>query len=175
MKYLYVCMLCVLLFSCCANKKMVVKQNKQESTWHCPKDGTCAFKIFNQKTLNILKDDFGALYQEINEGDKMVLKFEYKRHEIPNTVDGHYSEQILMELNPDNLDLELENVEFKNIKLLFARFCYCKGQTGYYPVKQGKLSISKLSKDKFKLNLNFKVDEVPQIITEIEHEFILVK
>jgi hypothetical protein len=65
---------------------MVVKQNKQESTWHCPKDGTCAFKIFNQKTLNILKDDFGALYQEINEGDKMVLKFEYKRHEIPTLL-----------------------------------------------------------------------------------------
>ena len=59
MKYLYVCMLCVLLFSCCANKKMVVKQNKPESTWHCPKDGTCAFEIFNQKTLNILKDEFG--------------------------------------------------------------------------------------------------------------------
>ena len=173
MRYLYILIMGFIIYSCNAKQKLFTEDKTENLLSLCPEDGTCTFEVLQNKTLEIKKDNFGALYPEIKGGDNIVLKHEYKRHEIPNTVDGHYSEQILMELNPDNLDLELENLEFKNIKVLFARFCYCKGQTGYYPVKQGKLAISKLSKDKFKLNLNFKVDEMPQVITEIKEEFSL--
>ena len=63
--------------------------------------------------------------------------------------------------------MELSNSELKKVNLIFARFCYCKGQTGYYQVRKGNLIIKKEEDNNYHLHLTFKVDEVPQIITEI--------
>lgn len=144
----------------------------REGAITCPDDGNCTFEVLQNRSLDILEDNLGKLYQEISEGDKLVLKFEYKRNEIPDTVDSHYRELIFVEFDPKDLPLELRDSALKKNKVLFARWCYCKGQTGYYEVDKGILTITK-EKNNYRLGLEFKIDEVPQIITSIDQSFAL--
>ena len=62
-------------------------------------------------------------------------------------------------------------VDFKDKKVFFARWCFCKGQTGFYKINTGNLSISRLENTSYQMHLTFTVDEVPQIIKEIKQNF----
>ncbi len=99
------------------------------------------------------------------------MKFEYKRNEIPDTVDSSYREEIFVELDYNNLEFVTTN--FKVQKILFARWCYCKGQTGYYKIHQGELLIKRIQNETYELNLKLKTDKVPQIINQISQVFSL--
>ncbi len=172
MRYLYILIVSLVFFSCNAKQKLLIEDKGENSTDKCPEDGICTFEILKNKTFEVKKDNLGNLYPEIFDGDNIILIFEYKRNEIPNTLDGNYSELIYVELNPNNLIIDLEDSKLQDAKLLFARLCFCRGQTGYYKVKSGKLSISR-EKDKYQFNLEFKVNEVPQVITSISESFSL--
>ena len=174
MRFLYFLFLCFLIISCNTNQKLLTDQKVNKTTLSCPEDGVCTFEILENKSLKLLNDGIGKLYPDISNGDNIILKFEYKRNEIPNTVDGHYSELVYVELNPNNLTFELENSQLKEVKILFARLCFCRGQTGYYKVNKGKLTITK-EMNNYQFNFEFKIDEVPQIITSISQTFILKK
>ncbi|MGB5418674.1 MAG: hypothetical protein WBN21_07590, partial [Algibacter sp.] len=80
-------------------------------------------------------------------------------------------EEIFIELDQENL--QFETTELIDKKLFFARWCYCKGQTGYYKINQGKLTVTKIDNSNYDVHLVFKIDEVPQIINEIKHTFKL--
>lgn len=173
MKYLMVLFFSVVVLNC-KPKQVTTSDNFQNLlTTNCPIDGTCTFEVLKDKSLNILKTDLEETYAEITDGQSHVLKFEYKRNEIANTVDGQYIEQIFIELNPNNLEVELKDSEFKKAKVMYARFCYCKGQTGYYSVSQGNLLIKKFEDNRYQLTLDFKQDKVPQIIRHIQEFFYL--
>lgn len=168
MRCLYLILFSVILISC-KTKQDVLAENKESFvSIECPTDGTCTVELMPNKSIKMLYDSFGALYTEIINGNSLVFKFSYKRNDIPNTMDSQYVEQVLMELDPKNLETALKDSELKNVNVLFARFCYCKGQTGYYRVRHGQLVIKKIADSHYQLHLTFKVDEVPQIITEID-------
>ena len=172
MRYLYIFISCFIIFSCNAKQKLLTENSVENLTTNCPEDGICTFEVLQNKKLKLLQDGIGKLYPDISDGDKIILKFEYKRNEIPNTVDGNYSELIFVELNPDNLIIELENSKLQEVKMLFARLCFCRGQTGYYKVNNGKLSLIKEGNN-YQFNLEFKINEVPQIVTSINWLFTL--
>jgi hypothetical protein len=138
---------------------------------NCPENGECSFDVLHHSSINVLNDEFGNSYSEFQESDAIVLKFEYKRNEIPNTADSGYREEIYIELNPENLEIDLKNQELQMVKLHFGRFCFCKGQTGLYKISKGRLTIKKTSVNRYLLNLEFKTDEVPQVISKIIEEF----
>ena len=165
-------MSCFLSFSCNAKKEVKEKNGVVKTEIPCPKDGICTFEVMQNKSLNILQDEIKAFYPQISDGNKIILKFQYKRNEIPNTADGGYTELIYVELDANNLEIDLENSQLQEVKLLFARLCFCRGQTGYYKVKKGILSIKK-EKDTYFFNLNFTVPQVPQITTSINQSFVL--
>ncbi|MGB5417391.1 MAG: hypothetical protein WBN21_01070, partial [Algibacter sp.] len=101
-------------------------------TVNCPEDGQCTYEIFKNKTLEIKKDNLGSIYPELTIGNGFVLKFEYKKLENTNYQDAGYREEIFIELDQENL--QFETTELIDKKLFFARWCYCKGQTGYYKI-----------------------------------------
>lgn len=169
----YIIILSVFLFQQSCKTSQTSTMNKDFSTPKtlCPEEGVCTFEVLQNKSLKVLKDDFGATYPEISDGKYILLKFEYSKNKIPNTADSGYRELIYIELNPNNLEVELKDNQLKNVKLTFARLCYCKGQTGYYIIDKGNLSIKKISENTFNLSLQFSTDEVPQIITQINETF----
>lgn len=169
MRYFHAFSLIVCLISCKVKSDLMSITATEVVNMTCPENGMCSFEILKNKTLQIKTDNFGSKYPEIAEGNLFVLKFEYKKHGNSNYQDSGYREEIFIELDVNNLEIETENL--KDRKIYFARWCYCKGQTGYYQVNQGKLAITKKAENNYQLQLSFKVEEVPQIINEIKHTF----
>ncbi|XMO88133.1 hypothetical protein AAFN75_07525 [Algibacter sp. AS12] len=171
MNYLYVFCVLFSLVSCKAKSSLNTAIASKVERAICPENGACAYEIIENKALKVETDNLGSPYLEMVDSDSFVVKFEYKKNGNSKYQDSGYREEVFIELDKNNLDFETSNLKFK--KLFFARWCYCKGQTGYYKINQGKLSVTKIDKTNFKLHLAFTVPEVPQIINEINHTFSL--
>lgn len=153
-----------LFLGCVSTTNTVVKP---KITLHneCRENANCKIEIFDNKTLVVKQDEFGANYYTIeNDPQKKVIKYSYSKIVKGNIQDAGYREEIVFELN------DLSNQEFidgnlQKTQMLFGRFCYCKGQTGNYKVKAGQLSVKNTT-----VTLNFTVPEVPQIIKNISFD-----
>lgn len=171
MRYLYVFFIIFWLVSCKTKSDLTSTIATVVSKKTCPDNGTCKLDVFKNKTLQVKTDDFGETYLEIVNGNQLILKFEYKKQGNAKYQDSGYREEVFIELDIDNP--EIETVNLKDKKLFFARWCYCKGQTGYYKINEGKLVVNHLDNNNFLLSLNFTINEVPQIIKEINQNFNL--
>ena len=136
-------------------------------------NGTCTIEFIPNKTLTFKKDNIGILYPEITEGTKTILKYTYKKTSATNAQDSNYTEIILAELPNEIKDIALSNNNLQTIKLHFGRLCYCKGETGYFPVTEGNFKLVQTSKNSFEIKTNFTIHEVPQIISEINDTILL--
>ncbi|WP_298341347.1 hypothetical protein [uncultured Algibacter sp.] len=169
MRFFCLLYVAICLLACKAKKDANAVIAEHETLFECPENGACSFEIFENKSLQIITDEIQGTYPKIENGAHLVLKFEYKKVGNSNYEDSGYREEIFIELDKNNLEFETEDLQSQ--KLFFARWCYCKGQTGYYKINQGKLMITKIDDKNFQLQLNFKTEEVPQIITGITHNF----
>ena len=59
---------------------------------NCPENGDCSFEVFKNSALNLAHDSTGKLYPEVIEGEKIVIKYHYKRKTVENAMDSSYSE-----------------------------------------------------------------------------------
>lgn len=164
-------LLILIIVSCKSTKNttstFVVNEAFLINTVNCPENGTCTIELLPNTSLEFKKDEFGNTYPVIAEGNKTIFKYIYTRDPVPNTQDSNYSEIVFAELDSIVSKKTFTDETLQNIKLHFGRLCFCKGETGYYPIKKGKFKISKSSKKSFKIDFNFKINEVPQIISAI--------
>jgi len=167
-----ICILIILAASCSSKKKSNVQKKNIDSLENiksfCPENGICKFEILKNKQLNLLKDGIGQIYPKVSSGNTTVYKFTYTKNIDKKYQDSHYSEEVYFELPKLTSELEIENNSLKKVKLLFARLCFCRGQTGYYKINEGKLMITKQKTGVYKISLSFKTNEVPQVITLIK-------
>jgi len=167
----------VFLFLCMSCKSQSLKKfsKSQEvfSSTKCPKNGDCSFELFTNSSINLVTREGTSSYTTIEKGDKTVFKFSFKRNVDQQVIDGHYIEEIFAEFDTKTLSLTLENETLKKVNLILNRICYCKGSYGSYVVSKGQLSLKKIKADTYHLRIDFKVDEVPQIITSINEILIL--
>ena len=158
---------CTVFFSCNTAKKTNDLDTLNEITTICPDDGECTIVVNKNKKLNVLVDDFGSKYFQLldNEGTSVIV-FEYNKKNEENLQDGNYLEEVLFEIPNEVNSLNLTDTELQNTKMLFGRHCFCKGQTGYFNVNNGQLKLIKKDNE-FSIDLSFKINEVPQIISSI--------
>ncbi len=145
----------------------------QQKVTSCPENGTCKIELIPNKSIVFETDNIGIMYPVISEGDKTILKYTYKRNTIPNTQDGDYTEIVYAVFDATITPMKLLNEELQDVKLYFGRLCYCKGETGYFPIKEGELKLSKINKNSFKIDIEFNISEVPQIISKISETISL--
>ena len=164
-KAIYITALATALFSC-KSKKQTVAESIITVTSECPKDGDCSVKLNQHKAIELKTDEFGRLYYTLVDDDaKSVYQYTYKRKVKGNLQDAQYREEVIFEVDNQN-NISLANEALAQQKMLFGRFCYCKGQTGYYAIKTGQLSVAQ-NKNKTSVDLNFTIAEVPQITQHI--------
>lgn len=171
MKKLFIIPTTILFSFCCTNKEIMKKEEenkvvtKTESP--CPSDGVCTTEILKNKSLVIKTDEFGSTYTQIIDSETTsVIVYQYNRIVKGDLQDAGYREEIIFEINNNDTELNLTNKELQQTKMLFGRFCFCRGQTGYYKVEEGKLNLKKTN-DTITLNLDFTITKVPQIIKTI--------
>ncbi len=149
-------------------KAQLPSEEELTLTSECPKDGTCQIELHKNKSLVVAYDNFGGMYYELKEtSGKYVIHFQYNKTSEANLQDGHYREDLLLEINNNTKVLNLQNLELQQTKLIYGRHCFCKGQTGYFKVENGKLTIQKVEK-KGVLKIDFSTSKIPQIIRSIE-------
>ena len=174
MKYSWLILL-IFFMACkpCQNLHMVVNKSVLIKSNNCSENSECTMELVPNKTITFKKDNTGVLYPEITEGEKTLLKYTFKKNPLPNIQDSNYSEIIYAELNETISEITLADEELQNIKLYFGRLCFCKGETGYFPIKNGVFKISKGEKKSFNVDFDFIIKEVPQVITHINESISL--
>jgi hypothetical protein len=163
-----------LFLTFCSSKKNMSKNNetilpKYNIETLCPTDGKCTVELFRNKSLEIKKDEFGSMYHQIidSENNTSVIVYHYDKNVAKGLQDGNYREEVIFEIKNSDTNLILSGEELQTTKMLFGRFCYCKGQTGYYLVEDGTLNL--VQKDnKVSFSLDFNITKVPQIIKSIK-------
>ena len=171
MKYLLILLIASLFITCKPNKLIMsersteLKANSLKS--FCPEDGKCSIRIEKNQELIIKSDEFGKLYyQTIANEETSIVIYEYERNVPDGLQDGSHREEIIFEIKNSSQKLQLKDSNLSQIKMIYGRHCFCKGQAGYYFVKQGNLDLS-VENNLLDLNLNFTINEVPQIIKNI--------
>jgi hypothetical protein len=151
-----------------------VKNTIQINTTNCKPNGTCEIKLTPNKNITFKKDKFGMSYPKITDGEHTLLTYTFKRNAIKNTQDSNYTEIIYAVLPKNITEISLTNAELSKVKLHFARLCYCKGETGYYPIENGSFEITKVNKNDIRIACSFTVKNIPQVVSSFE-EIVPIK
>ena len=166
MKYLYIIFVLFISLGCKTKQNSSEQSGSYLKEISCPDSGNCEFEVLRNSTLNIKTDEFGKLYPEVTTGDKVVIKFHYKKIVPENVMDANYSEFVYLEVNEYEPQLMLKDNELQKVKMLFGRICFCRDAMGYFRVTEGILYLFN-SNGNLKIDLTFKVNKVPQIITKV--------
>lgn len=157
------------LANCNCQKNTTSKEmaNSIINNEECPENGICSIELLKNKSLNVKSDEFGKIYYNLEDNNtKNVVRYTFDKDKDSTLQDSGYREEIIFEINTNVSELNLSEKKLQETKMLFGRFCYCKGATGYYKIENGTLLLKK-EKDNIVLDLNFKITEVPQIVTKI--------
>ena len=161
--------LVIFLLCSCSCKKGIEAITRENTVLEsdCPSDGICSVEIIKDKSIIVKTDETGQIYTQFADSrDTSVLVWRYDRDNLEGFQDGSHREEIILEIKNTDTNLVLTDEELQQRKVIFGRFCFCKGQSGYYKIVNGKLNMKKL-KDILTLELNFKISEVPQVINKI--------
>ncbi len=177
MKIFYLLLILLFFGSCKCKKEVVAETSKTDSisatkfqktmTTFCPENGKCTTEIFRNKSLEVKIDEFDHIYyNQIDNLETSIIKFSFNKNVPEGLQDGNYREEIVFEINNSDTELNLKNEEIQKTKMLFGRFCYCKGSTGNYKVIDGNLILKQKSSE-VQFELQFKNNKVPQLLTTI--------
>lgn len=166
MKYLTI-LLFTVLFTCDSVQENLNENKIMSSNNWCPDDGKCSVTKYENTNLFLKTDEFGNNYTDTTEGENIVLKFEYKRLNTIDAEDSDYTELIWIELKNLEDSFSVSNEDLKNYIVVFTRLCFCRGQTGNYPIKNGKLEYKKEEDSRY-LKLTFNNQTVPQVLKFVE-------
>lgn len=143
------------------NMEQVDKHNTD-----CPEAGSCSVVLHKNKTLEIKEDGTGAMYPEINDGENIVVEYTYSKKGPEGTADGNYSETIHFEIPANTSSLRKENTALSEVKMLYGKHCFCKGEAGYYPLTDGNLVVNR-NNETITFNLQFNVGKTSQVVSHI--------
>lgn len=165
MRYLF--FLFFFSFSCATKKTTIATSSHTITADSSPENYTCNVEIKQNQAMIIKKDDFDRVYYDTQPNNTtQIIIYRMNRIVDKELKDGGYREEIVFETQMTPTTIELQDAELQNVKMLFGRFCYCKGKTGHYKVTSGKLAI----KNK-RVKINFKINEVPQIMSSAQFNY----
>lgn len=167
---------CIVLFaSSCTTVKTFLDSKeggdyKTKVKTKCPSDGDCELMVFKNSSLQIQSDGLGhSYYDMVFDAGKTVIMYEYKRNSDVNYQDGHHTERIVFEIKNDITELIVEDFELSNMVMFYERHCFCKGETGMFPIVKGKLYVNNLG-DALQLKLKIEEVDIPFSISSLEAE-----
>ena len=152
----------------CGSRQQITKDIPVEmQNISCPESGNCSVEVFKNSKLDIKTDNFGKIYPEVKQGEHLVIKYHFEKNVTKNTKDNSYSEYIYFEINKNDEQVILRDKELQNVKMLFGRICFCRDASGYFRINNGNFYLFNHN-NKLRFNLKFKMNKVPQIITQIK-------
>jgi len=169
LKFLFILIIYFVVFNSCKSSKKLITNTFQKSLNTASKT-LYKLTISPDSKLFISKDNFNIASVTQKKGRNLVLKFAYKTQPPKNLADANYREVLFIEIPNSKQNLHL--TQFKNIKVWFARFCYCKDYVGYFKITTGNLDLL-LNKKYLKMKIQFSLNNIPQVVNFIDQKIIL--
>ncbi len=155
-----------------SSKEIAVVSEPQNNEGYCPEGGNCTVKLHKNSSLVLKKDTADSYYPVIEKGDGIVVEFKFLIKGPEGTADGDYSETIHFEINKATEILNIKGEALEQVQLLFGKHCFCRGEAGYYRVKDGNLTLQKL-KDNINVDISFNIPDVSHKIFNIKEKIKL--
>ncbi len=124
--------------------------------------------IHNNKKLEVSELNGSLVYKIVDSENTNVIQFSYEKDMDKVAYDGGYREEVVFELPGSITQKSFADAQLQDTKMLFGRYCFCRGQTGLYKVGKGKLQVTP-STNEVHFELQFKIEEVPQVTDEIKY------
>lgn len=120
-----------------------------------PENGKVTATREYEKALNL--NGFEQLYpQTIYNPETVLVQYSFDRNKAKeNYADDFYKEELFLEIPKKAFKKEYKDAELEQVKLVYGKHCYCKGEAGYYKITQGILKIDQSDKHT-KVKLTFK-------------------
>lgn len=120
-----------------------------------PENGKVSATREFEKGLNL--KGFNELYpQDVFNPETVVIKYEFEKNKIEGVyADDFYKEEIFLEIPAKAFKKSYADVALEEVKLVYGMHCYCKGEAGYYAIKNGTLKVDHSDKQT-KIKLVFK-------------------
>lgn len=160
-------MLFAIVMGCSSTKEQAAKDPIPPPRINCPEGGDCTFEVLQKSSLSLKNDQTGASYPEIEAGENVVVRYHFQKDSEPDAVDGSYSEYLYFEIPPGRVEMSIQDSDLQKVKMMYGRICFCKGESGYFPVRKGKLFVYQNEGDLL-VRASFSVPKIPQIIEEID-------
>jgi hypothetical protein len=122
--------------------------------------------LLKNKKLEVLTTNGSLSYAIVDNENTNVLQYSYAINQDQTPYDGGYREEIVFEISKSASAQNYLDSELQNTKMLFGRYCNCRGKNGLFKVNQGKLNVVS-SSEEFHFELQFKISEVPQVTNSI--------
>ncbi|MDQ7918188.1 hypothetical protein RBU60_11425 [Mesonia sp. MT50] len=180
MKSVFALSLVLIMFSCDSTKSTNDKKSSEANSLNekeemsrnissvtlesgCLPAGECAFEVIPNTKMDFKIDTAEMLYPEfVDDVQTNTIKFSYNEDTDKELMDGHYREEIYFEVKNGTKEMDLQDMELKDVNFLYGRFCYCKGSAGYFKVDKGNLTMKN-----GKLTIEFANGQVPQKLGKI--------
>ena len=153
--------------SCKKQSETSLKEEVETNNNSCPADGNCKIDLLKGKKIIPKVDVTGQTYLKLEKGDKWVIKYTFTKNTPQNTVDGNYTEEIFIEIDPKKESILLKNEDLSQANVFFNKQCFCKSEAGYYKVEMGEL-YTLIEENVFTIKFNFSINET----THILHSFM---
>ncbi len=157
----------VIVVGCSSSREQASKDKIPPPKVNCPEGGDCTFEVLQKSTLTLRTDPTGASYPEIGPGENVVVRYQFKKDTEPDVLDSSHSEYLYFEIGPGRVEISLQDEELQKVKMIFGRVCFCKGETGYFPVRKGNLFVYQ-NKGDLLVRASFDIKKIPQTIKEID-------
>jgi hypothetical protein len=96
---------------------------------------------------------------------KTVISYEYTRNSSNEPhADDFYREELFMEIPSSAFKKTYKNEQLQDVKLIFGKHCYCKGEAGYYKISEGTLKVNHTEKNTH-ISLTFKAPVTSELKT----------
>ena len=131
-----------------------------------PENGKVTATREFEKGLNL--KGFNELYpQDVFSPETVVIKYEFEKNKVEgNYADDFYKEELFLEIPAKAFKKTYTEGELEQVKLVYGKHCYCKGEAGYYAITNGTLKIDHSDKQT-KVKLQFKAP-VTSLIENVE-------
>ena len=131
-----------------------------------PENGKVTATREFEKGLNL--KGFNELYpQDVFSPETVVIKYEFEKNKAEsNYADDFYKEELFFEIPAKAFKKTYTEGELEQVKLVYGKHCYCKGEAGYYAITNGTLKVDHSDKQT-KVKLQFKAP-VTSLIENVE-------
>lgn len=121
----------------------------------CSENGTCTATRQFDKGLNFVESN-EIIPTIVDNPQTVLIQFEFNRNKAEdNYADDFYKEEIFIQIPAESFKKSYKDSELNQVKLVYGKHCYCKGEAGYFKITEGSLTIDHSEKHT-KVKLSFK-------------------